>query len=695
MAIAVTDLDGNLLGLHRMADSTVFSIDEGLPLILPARGASIVKVSVKNVVRIVVHEDGTVTVDNRIAVMPHTTLLSTDHLIGDRHIAYYEERAKGGAGLVIVETLIVHPTSQPLMNEAFGYDEREVPRYRELTAAVHRHGTKVFAQIAHGGRQLIDGSISRRPLWGVSPVALSVASETPHEMDEEEIAELIDAYARCARYVREGGFDGVELHASHGYLIQQFFSPLSNLRTDRWGGALENRMRFAFEVIHAVRRAVGSDFVLGLRLSADEFVPGGLTTDDTQEIARRLVASGQLDYLSVSAGMGQTPFLITCDMSFPPGSHAYLAGMIKEVVGDTPVFASQRINDPILAERILAEGQADMVGMTRATLCDPELPRKAREDRLADIRACIACNQNCIGRIMQSKSIGCIQNAAAGREREWGMGTVTPAVRRKRVVVIGGGPAGLECARILAERDHNVALYERDTELGGQINLITKVASRQEFGGIVRYLSQQMQKLHVDVRLGTAATADAVLADKPDAVVVATGSVPARPNIDGADAPNVCDVSDLLAGRVQPGKRAVVIDGDCFYRTLTAADFLLDQEVVVEVLTPVFFVGMNVTMPSLIITYMNLFDKGVTFTPMHMVRSIEDHTVNAFHVFSAADRIITDVDTVVLAYPGRSETSLYRQLKGKVAELYQIGDCVAPRKVDMAILEGHDVGRRI
>ncbi|MBI4514317.1 MAG: FAD-dependent oxidoreductase [Deltaproteobacteria bacterium] len=638
---------------------------------------------------------GNVTVDNRIVMMPATTLLSSDHLIGDRHIAYYAERAKGGAGLVIVETLIVHPSSQPLMNEAFAYDEREVPRYRELTKAVHAHGAKVFAQIAHGGRQLIDGSISRLPLLGVSPLALSVASETPHEMDEQEIAELIEAYATCAGHIRDGGFDGVELHASHGYLIQQFFSPLSNQRTDRWGGALENRMRFAFEVIKAVRRSAGDDFVLGLRLSADEFVPGGLTTDDTQEIARHLVATGQLNYLSVSAGMGQTPFLITCDMSFPPGSQAYLAGLIREVAGEVPVFASQRINDPILAERILAEGQADMVGMTRALIADPELPRKAREGRLAEIRACIGCNQNCIGRVMQSKSIGCIQNAAAGREREWGIGTLSAAPKRKRVTVIGGGPGGMECARILAERGHAVTLYEKAAQLGGQINLITQAAGRQEFGGVVRYLAYQMEKLEIDVRLQTAATAAAVLAEKPDAVVVATGSLPAHPELPGADGPNVCDVSELLAGRVQPGKRAVVIDGECHYRALTAADFLLNREVAVEVLSPVFFVGMNVAMPSLIITYMNLCSKGAVFTPMHMVRSIAGDSVNAFHVFSFAERTITDIDTVVFAYPGRADDALYKQLKGQVPELYQIGDCVAPRKVDMAILEGHEVGRRI
>lgn len=638
---------------------------------------------------------GSVTVKNRIVSTPHTTLLSTDHLIGDRHIAYYEERAKGGAGLIVVETMIVHPSSQPLMNEAFAFDEREVPRYRELSSAVHRHGAKIFVQIAHGGRQMIDGTISHLPLLGVSPVPLSVASEVPHEMDEEEIQELIEAYARSAGYVRAGGLDGVELHSSHGYLIQQFLSPLSNVRTDRWGGSLENRMRFALEVLKAVRRTVGDDFVVGMRLSADEFVPGGLTTDDTQEIARHLVASGLLNYISVSAGLGQTPFLITSDMNFPPASQAYLAGLIKQVVGDTPVFASQRINDPLIAERILAEGQADMIGMSRALICDPELPRKAMAGQLEDIRYCIACNQNCIGRVMQSKSVGCIQNPAAGREREWGIGTLLEAPRRKRVAVVGGGPGGMECARVLALRGHAVTLYEKADQLGGQINLITRVASRQEFGGVTRYLSHQMEKLAVDVRLKTEATKELILSDRPDAVVVATGAVPARPPIAGAENGNVCDVSDLLAGRVAPGKRAVVIDGDAFYRAITAADFLAGQGAEVEVLSPLFFAGYHITMPSLVITYMNLCAKGVVFTPLHMVKSIEDHTVNAFHVFSFADRTLQDVDTVVLAYPGRADCGLYDQLKGAVSEVHRIGDCVAPRKVDMAILEGHDVGRRI
>ena len=638
---------------------------------------------------------GPVTVKNRIVSTPHTTLLSTDHLIGDRHVAYYEERAKGGAGLIIVETLVVHPSSQPLMNEAFAFDEREVPRYRQLSAAVHGHGAKIFAQIAHGGRQMIDGSISRLPVLGVSPVPLSVASEVPHEMDEEEIQNLIEAFTRSAGYIRAGGLDGVELHSSHGYLIQQFLSPLSNTRTDRWGGSLENRMRFALEVLKAVRRTVGDDFVVGIRLSADEFVPGGLTTDDTQEIARHLVESGLLNYISVSAGLGQTPFLITADMNFPPASQAYLAGLIKQAVGDTPVIASQRINDPVIAERILAEGQADLIGMSRALICDPELPRKAMAGQLDDIRYCIGCNQNCIGRVMQSRSVGCIQNPAAGHEREWGIGTLLEAPRRKRVAVVGGGPGGMECARILALRGHTVTLYEKADQLGGQINFITRAASRQEFGGVVRYLSRQIEKLGVDLRLKTEATKDLLLSEKPDAVVVATGAVPERPPIVGAEHETVCDVTDLLAGRVQPGKRAVVIDGDAYYRSITAADYLLSQGVEVEVLSPLFFVGMHITMPSLVITYMNLCAKGVVFTPLHMVRSIEDHQVNAFHVFSFADRTLQDVDTVVLAYPGKAVGELYGQLKGTVPEVYRIGDCVAPRKVDMAILEGHDVGRRI
>lgn len=637
---------------------------------------------------------GSVTVPNRLVLLPHTTLLGDQHLVGDRQIAYYEERAKGGVGLVIVETLVVHPTSQPLLNEPFAFDPRQVPRYRELTAAVHRHGARIFGQLAHGGRQLMDGSISRLPLWGVSPIPMSPVTEMPHEMDEDQIEELIEAFARCAGYLREGGFDGCELHSSHGYLIQQFISPLTNQRTDRWGGSLENRLRFPLAVMERVRKVVGRDFVLGMRLAADEFVPGGLTLDDTPEIARRLAASGQLDYLSVSGGLGLTPFIITADMSFPPGSQVHLAATIKREVGDLPVIAAQRINDPVLAERILADGHADLIGMARALICDPELPLKAREGRLDDIRPCIGCNQNCVGRIYQHRSIGCIQNAAAGREREWGIGTLKPAATPRRVVIVGGGPAGMEAARVARMRGHEVTLIERGTELGGRINALARVPWRHEFSGMVRYLRRQVENLGVKVRLGTEATEELILAERPDAVVIATGALPDLPAIPGL-AGRALTAHEALEDSGKVGQRVLLVDLEGFYQTPTLAALFAGQGKDVEIIVPSFFMGSNLPYPSLIPLYMELAGRGVQFRTLTHLRAVEDGRVQAFNVFSMADVVLEGFDTLVVAYAGRADDRLYRALRGKVGELHLIGDAVAPRRADMAILEGHDVGRRL
>jgi mycofactocin system FadH/OYE family oxidoreductase 2 len=640
---------------------------------------------------------GNVTLKNRLVLLPHNSSFANDHLINERHIAYYTERAKGGFGLIIVERQSVSPDTEPLLNECHAFNPAIIPRYRQLTQSVHEHGARIFCQIGHGGRNMPHSKITRRPIVAPSPVKVSPVGEELHVLDREEIQGLVADFGRVAGHVKEGGFDGVEVIATHGYLIQQFLSPMTNLREDEYGGDLDGRMRFCMEVLERVREVVGRDFVMGLRLCGDEFMPAGLTQEDAQEIAERLHDTGLLDYLSVSAGSGQTPFMIVGDMSFPLGVHLYLAAGIKEVVGDLPVIAAHRIKDPVQAEKILADGQADLIGMARAAICDPELPRKAEEGRIDEIRFCIACNQNCIGNNMQGIPIGCIQNPAAGFERELGIGTVRSAPAPKKVMVIGGGPAGMEAARVAAERGLRVVLCEKQSELGGQINVLTRVEEHREFGDVTRYLAKELQRLGVEVRLNTRATPEAVAAEGPDAVIVATGSLPEIPaGIPGVDAGNAVHVRDVLLESVEVGQNVVIIDRDGSSRCLGTASYLADMDRHVEIVTPVFYVGWNVNFMSLLPAYMNILSKDVVFHPMCDVTAVQDHAVQAIQYFSFKDFSI-EADTIVVSHAGMPDHGLYRDLKeaGAVRELYAIGDCVAARFTDSAIREGNEAGRRV
>ncbi len=640
---------------------------------------------------------GNTTIKNRLVVLPHNTSYANDHLINDRHIAYYTERAKGGFGLIIVERQSVSPDTEPLLNESRAFNPKIIPRYQKLTASVHEHGAKIFCQIGHGGRNMPHSKITRRPIVAPSAVKVSPVGEELHVLDRDEIRQLVEDFGKVAGHVREGGFDGVEVIATHGYLIQQFLSPMTNLREDEYGGDLEGRMRFCMEVLEKVRGVVGSDFVLGLRLCGDEFMPAGLTEEDAQEIAERISEAGLVDYLSVSAGSGQTPFMIVGDMSFPLGVHTYLAAGIKEMVGDLPVLAAHRIKDPVQAEKILADGQADLIGMARAAICDPELPRKAEEDRLNEIRFCIACNQNCIGNNMLSIPVGCIQNPAAGFERELGIGTLRPAPERKKVLVAGGGPAGMEAARVAAERGLSVVLCEKESELGGQINILTRVKEHEEFGDVTRYLVKEITRLGVEVRTGATVTPEMVAGEAPDAVIVATGSLARIPGgIPGIDEGNAVHIRDVLLERVEVGQNVAIIDRDGSTRCLGLASFLADQGKHVEIITPVFYVGWNVNFMSLLPAYMNILQKDVVFRPMCDVSGVEGNVLAGMQYFSFKD-IRVDADTIVVSHAGVADDGLYRSLKeaGTGGKIYAIGDCVAPRFTDSAIREGNEAGRKV
>jgi mycofactocin system FadH/OYE family oxidoreductase 2 len=588
----------------------------------------------------------------------------------------------------------VHPTDHAYEKLVDAFDPQVVPGYQRLTKAIHEYDTRIFAQLNHNGMQG-DGKISRLPLWGPSPGSDPIFRETAKEMEVEEIAECIEYFARSASYAVAGGFDGIELQLGHSSLVRQFLSPASNVRKDEYGGSLENRLRFAREVIAAVRKAVGGDFTLGVRLNADEMHPrGGLTLADAKTIALRLQETGHLDFMDLSLGTFFNLYLVEGTMHTPLAYTVPLAAAIRTVV-DLPVFCTNRINDPHLAEKILQDGDADMIGMVRGLICDPELPNKARQGRIDDIRHCIACNQGCIGRVGLGYRLGCIQNPAVGKEEELGMDTLMPCAHPKKVVVIGAGPAGLEAARVASLRKHRVIVFEKNTEVGGQNIIAGKAAGRQEITGVTRWLSSQVAKLDIEVRLGVEATVEAVLKEKPDAVVVATGSTPkARPFPGTYGPPEVVTTPQILNREVEAGQKVLLVDLDGHHQATGTAEFLADQGKTVHMIATSLYIGAKLgPLQDLFLTRQRLAQKGVSFTPDIAVLEIQGTEVKGLNVYSNEILEFKGYDTIVLAAGNDAQEELYFALKGKVKELHRVGDCLAPRKTDAAIIEGNLIGR--
>lgn len=630
---------------------------------------------------------------NRIVFAAHQTNFAERNTFGERHRHYYLARARGGAGVIVLEAAVVHPSDYPYERAIFGFDDHIAGAYRRLADALHPPGTLVFAQLTHSGQEGTSG-LSQRDLWAPSPVPNAASREVPKAMETEDIDAVVASFARSAELARAGGLDGVELNAADKSLIRQFLSPLTNQRADGYGGALENRLRFAREVIAAVRGALGPDLSLGLRLCGDEFAPwAGLKPEDSREIAAALAADGALDYFAVAVGGIYSGHMARASMHVPQGYAVPLAEGVK-AQARLPVFATERITDPLFAGGVIAEGRADMVEMTRALIADADLPRKTRAGRLADIRPCIACNQDCVVDSPMNPRLGCVHNASAGHEAELGDETLVPASRSRRVMVVGAGPAGLEAARVAALRGHAVDLYEREGSLRGQVGVGAIGPGRGELGKVIRHLGLQVRKLGVRLHTHEAITVERVIVARPDAVVVATGAQAAPPPFPVTGEAQIVDEMQVLLARPPVGPRVVVVDQTGLPRGASAAEFLADHGCEVMIVTEDMFVSPQlIATQDLALWYQRALSKGITFLPQTQVRRVEGRTVVVADRFSQEERALAEVDTVVVAVYRLPRQDLYLALKAQGLEVYRAGDCVAPRRISQAVLEGNRVGR--
>lgn len=624
---------------------------------------------------------------NRIVMPPMGTNFATaDGSVTPHLVNYYAERAKGGTGLIIVEATAVDSRTGLSFNQICLTHHRYIPDLTRLVEAIHLWGAKCAIQLHHPGRQ--GNPLFTKELVAPSPIVCKLVGGEPRELKVEEIENLAEAYAESALRAKLAGFDAVEIHGAHGYLVCQFLSPYTNKRTDEWGKDFEGRMRFALEVVKRTKEKTGPDFPIIFRISGDEFVDGGLTLKETGKIAKCLEQSG-VDAIHVSAGNYDsmlTKNSLIPPMYVPPGSLVHLAEGIKNAVG-IPVIAVGGLT-PEMAEGVLREGKADFIAFGRGLIADPYLPKKLVEGKPEEIRRCIRCNEGCIGGVLFFKPITCSLNALVGREEEW---KIERAEKIKKVLIAGGGVAGMEAARVAALRGHEVVLYEKSDKLGGHLIEASAPQFKADIRNILEYLSKHVRKIGVKIETGKEVTIKMVEDAKPDVVVVATGSTPLIPKIPGIEKPTVVAAADVLLGKVGVGKKVVVAGGGLV--GCETALFLAGEGREITIVEMLHEIAMDVEMISRVILFGELAEKSVKWLTNMKIEEITDEGIIALDKEQKKQTI--EADTVVLALGLKSDNEFYKALEGKVPELYAIGDCVKPRKIIDSIREGFFVAREI
>jgi len=663
---------------------------------------------------------GSIEIKNRLAMSAMDLGFTTEGSINKRFIDFYVERARGGVGLIVVGGCYPEMTGK-VWKSIIGLDKDEyIPGLKKLTDTIHKYDTKIAAQILHGGRSASSFFSKTHP---VSPSSLSHINikQKPHALTIPEIKKVIDGYVAATVRVKKGGFDAVEIHGGMGYLINQFLSRATNKRKDKYGGSLKNRIRFAKEIVVAIKEKVGKRYPVIFRLSGEDFVEDGLKIDESVEIAKELEKAG-VDAFNVSPGWheSRTPIML---MSIPRMSYIFLSEKIKDNV-NVPVIGSVRINDLALAEEVIDNNQSDIVSIGRPLIADPELPKKYKRKQFEDIRRCIACNQGCFDSLLGFKSISCLYNVRAGRESEL---KIKKAKKKKKVMIIGGGPGGMEAARVAALRGHDVHLFEKTDVLGGQLRYAYIPPGREEIVNVISFLENQIKKLNVNIELSKKVDTVTINKLKPDVVIAATGGVPLIPKITGIKEKNVVVAEDVFDNRVKVGKDVVIIGGGtigCEIALHTAKMGAMDPEVACFLLKNKVIDGdkaveltskgkRNITILEMKNKIGGRFGISTRWVIMKQIVDAGINSITGIKVKNMSTKSIKKkdkvcvtyedgkkdikifADTVIIAAGYKSNQDPTRKLNGKIDELYRIGDCVEVRTALEAIHEGFEVGLRI
>ena len=665
---------------------------------------------------------GATTVRHRIMVAPHGQAYGENHQPSDRMVAYFAERARGGAALVGVEATSAsrhlsgaQPGGATSGWRLTAWERRTIPAFSRLADAVHEHDCRIFVQLSTGGvndvgRAWID---DWHPVRGPSRVPSPIMNETPVALTRTDIDELTYDYGQSAANLQEAGIDGVEIHAAHGYLGMQFISPAFNKRSDGYGGSVANRCRFTIEAAEAIRSRVGDGMTVGMRLSFDEFIgEAGVTPELAEECLDVLAATGLFDYFSISCGSWYSLHRTVPPMGSAP--EAFLAPYgkrAKAVVGDrAKVFLAGRVLDLDTAERVLADAAADMVAMVRAHLADPFLVQKTREGRQREIVRCAGTNE-CMAAPAKGRQVTCVVNPSAGRERVWGEGTLQPATEPKRITVVGAGPAGMRVAGVAARRGHDVTLIERASRMGGHLELLRRLTTRGNWQKVIDDLAVVLEVNGVEIRLGVTATAETLATEQPDSVVCATGSLwdrtgfsagrPDRATMPGAGQDHVMDVATAawaaLGDPTALGAKVMILDDTGTYLPLGLAEVLGEGGAEIEVLSRFPVIGDQIAgtqdLPWLLPRLAKL---DVRLSPNHFIESIRGRSVDVYETLTRRTRQVESVDTVVLSMLRSPQDALFRALQDSATlPTHCIGDAVAPRSVAEAIYEGEKLGREL